>query len=79
MPTLDEYLTVKQAAEYVGVAPNSLRNWDAAGKIPVYRHPVSNYRLFKVADLKRLLRRIEKSGKFPTGWRRDVKRNRKPR
>ena len=79
MPKLDDYLTVKQAAEYVGVAPNSLRNWDAAGKITVYRHPVSNYRLFKVADLKKLLRQIEKSGEFPTGWKKDVKRNRKPR
>jgi len=79
MPKLDEYLTVKQAAEYLGVAPNSLRNWDNAGKVPVYRHPENNYRLFKVADLKTLLRRIEKSGRFPTGWRRDVKRNRKPR
>jgi len=79
MPRLDEYVTIKQAAEYLGVAPNSLRNWDAAGKIPVYRHPENNYRLFKVADLKRLLRRIEKLGRYPTGWKRDVKRNRKPR
>ena len=79
MPKLDEYVRIKQAAEYLGVSPNSLRNWDAAGKIRVYRHPVSNYRLFKVKDLEKLLRQIEKSGKFPTGWRRDVTRNRKPR
>ena len=79
MPRLDEYVSVKQAAEYLGVSPNSLRNWDAAGKIPVYRHPISNYRLFKVAHLEELLRQIEKSGTFPTGWKRDAKRNRKPR
>lgn len=79
MPKVDEYLTIKQAAEYLGVSPNSLRNWDAAGKIPVYRHAVSNYRLFKIVDLEELLRQIEASGTYPTGWRRDIKRNRKPK
>jgi hypothetical protein len=26
-------------------------NWCRQGKIPEYRHPVNNYRLFKVSDL----------------------------
>jgi MerR family copper efflux transcriptional regulator len=61
MPKLDEYLTVKEAAKYLGVAKNTMRNWDAAGKIPVHRHPVNNYRLYKVSDLDALLRKAEKS------------------
>ena len=61
MPKLDEYLRIKQAAEYLGVARNTLRNWEAAGKIPVHRHPVNNYRLFRIADLDRLLREAEQS------------------
>ncbi len=48
MPKVDEYLTVKEAAEYLGVSPNTLRKCDRDGKIPVYRHPISNYRLFRV-------------------------------
>ena len=61
MPKLDEYLRIKQAAEYLGVARNTLRNWEAAGKIPVHRHPVNNYRLFRLNDLERLLTTAEQS------------------
>lgn len=53
------YLTVKQAAEYLGVAPNTVRNWDRDGKITVYRHPISRYRLFKEADLRALIEQLE--------------------
>ena len=79
MTKLDEFLTIKQAAKFLGVSHNTLRNWHRSAKIPVYRHPVSNYRLFKKADLVALLRQIEKSGVYPTGWKRDAPRNRKPR
>ena len=77
MPKLDEYLTVKEAAEYLGVAPNTIRNWDRDGKIPVYRHPISNYRLFDKKDLDRVLRQIERSGQFPTGWSRPKARKKR--
>ena len=33
----------------------------ADGKVPEYRHPVNNYRLYKLADLKKILRQLEKS------------------
>ena len=56
MPKLDDYLRISQAAEYLGVCRNTLRNWEAAGKIPVYRHPMNNYRLYKASDLDELLR-----------------------
>ncbi len=79
MTKLDEFVTVKQAAKMLGVAPNTIRNWHAAGKIPVFRNPISRYRLFKKTHLEELLRQIEESGMYPTGWKRDVPRNRKPR
>ena len=75
MPKLDEYLRIKEAAEYLGVARNTLRNWEAAGKIVVYRHPLNNYRLFKVSDLDRLLRTTEQSGDAPE----KVQRPKRPR
>jgi len=66
MPKLDEYLRIKEAAEYIGVCQNTLRNWEAAGKIPVYRNPANNYRLFKRADLERLLRNLERPANKPS-------------
>ena len=81
MPKLekDENVRINEAAKYLGVCCNTLRNWGRNGKIPSRRNPVNNYRLFRKADLEELLRQIEESGMYPTGWRRSVRRNRKPR
>ena len=79
MTKLGEYVTIKEAAEFLGVSPNTLRNWHRDGKIPVFRSPISNYRLFRKADLEELLRRIEESGTYPSGWKRPSRPSRKPR
>jgi DNA (cytosine-5)-methyltransferase 1 len=55
------YLRVKEAAELLGVSPNTVRSWGEAGKIPEYRHPVNNYRLYKKAELVRLLTQLKQS------------------
>ena len=52
--TQDKYLTVKEASEMLGVAPNTLRSWGATGKIDEYRHPVNNYRLYRIEDVTEL-------------------------
>ena len=52
------YLTIKDAADFVGVTPLTLRNWDKKGKLAAYRHPVNNYRLYRVADLEKLQKSI---------------------
>jgi len=57
MQKLQNYLRIKEAAEYLGVSPNTLRNWGHTGKIVEHRHPVNNYRLYKKMDLDRLLRK----------------------
>jgi MerR family transcriptional regulator, copper efflux regulator len=59
MEKLDGYLRIKEAAEYLGVSPNTLRNWGRFGKITEHRHAVNNYRLYKKSELARLLRRTE--------------------
>ena len=61
MPKLDEYLKIAAAAEYLGVSQNTLRNWEAAGKIKVRRHPMNRYRLYRVSDLDKVLRETERS------------------
>lgn len=60
MATRDEFVRVKDAAELLGVCSNTLRTWGAAGKIPEYRHPINNYRLYKRKDLERILREMQK-------------------
>jgi excisionase family DNA binding protein len=56
-----EYLRVKEAAELLGVAPNTIRAWGGDGKIPEYRHPINRFRLYKRAELEKVLRGIERS------------------
>ncbi len=55
------YVRVKEAAQLLGVSPNTVRAWGADGKIPEYRHPLNNYRLYQRADLEKVLRQLEKS------------------
>lgn len=38
---LRDFLRISEAAEYLGVSPNTLRNWANAGKIAAHRHPVN--------------------------------------
>lgn len=53
------YVRVQEAAEMLGVVPNTVRKWGAAGKIPEYRHPANGYRLYKREELEAFLREIE--------------------
>jgi DNA-binding transcriptional MerR regulator len=62
MQNLQQYMTITEAAAFLGVTPNTLRNWGREAKIPERRHPVNNYRLYKKTDLESLLRRAEHSG-----------------
>ena len=59
MQKLDEYLQITEAAEFLGVCRNTLRNWGRDGKIQEYRHPVNQYRLYKLKDLERLIQQVE--------------------
>jgi MerR family copper efflux transcriptional regulator len=58
-----DYTRVAAAANYLGVSPNTLRNWVNAGKIDAVRHPVNDYRLFKREDLDALLEQVAVAGK----------------
>ena len=61
MPNLQEYMTIKDAAAFLGVTPNKLRNWGSTGKVSEYRNPINNYRLYKESDLSELLGKIEQT------------------
>ena len=51
----NEFVTIAEASKRLGVAPNTLRSWGALGKIQEYRHPMNNYRLYRIDDLASLV------------------------
>lgn len=53
------YITIKQASKILGVSPLTLRNWDKNGKLKAHRHPMNNYRVYKIEDLETVFQEIE--------------------
>lgn len=60
MKKLNEYLSIKEAADILGVNPATLRSWEKAGKLKTYRNPINNYRMYKREDLEKFLNNINK-------------------
>ena len=56
-----DLLTVKEVAKLLGVTPLTVRNWDARGKLAAHRHPLNNYRVYKVADIESIMRELDSS------------------
>jgi excisionase family DNA binding protein len=52
------YLTLKEAAEQLGVHPNTLRNWERRGVIRLERLPGSRYRRVPVYEVQRVEREL---------------------
>jgi MerR family transcriptional regulator, copper efflux regulator len=60
MQKIIDYLQIQEAAEFLGITPNTLRNWEKGKKIAVYRNPQNSYRLYKKEDLEALLNGIQR-------------------
>ena len=58
MKKFDEYMNITEAAKFIGVTANTLRNWEKEKKIKVYRNPLNQYRLYKREYLEGLLKKI---------------------
>lgn len=48
---MKRFYNIEDAANYLGLTPQTLRNWDKSGKINCIREAGSNYRLFPVEEL----------------------------
>ncbi len=59
---LTSYLTVGEAADFLGVSPWTLRNWDKAGKLKPMRHPKNGYRIYRHEDLRAILEPLSRAG-----------------
>jgi len=47
----DTFLTIAEAASFLGVSAKTLRRWDETGRLISVRHPVTRYRLYKKTQL----------------------------
>jgi len=56
--TIQDYLTIHEAAKVLGVSTSALRAWDRAGKLTAIRNPMNRYRLYRREDLKAFLVRL---------------------
>jgi excisionase family DNA binding protein len=64
MKNLKSYITIGEAARFLGVTEMTLRRWDEAGKLKAFRNPVNNYRLYRRSDLKALLTEITRKNRI---------------
>ena len=53
------YFSIKEASGILGVSPLTLRNWDKSGKFLAQRHPMNNYRVYKLSALEHIIQDIE--------------------
>lgn len=49
---MEKLLTLSQVADMLTVTKETLRRWDASGKLVSIRHPINGYRMYKKQDLK---------------------------
>lgn len=67
------YFSIKEAAEILGVTPLTLRNWDKTNKFKANRHPMNNYRVYKLSAIEKVIEDIE-SGKGRTNAEKVIKK-----
>ena len=51
---MSNYISLGEAADYLGVSRNTLRNWDISGKLVADRNPINGYRRYDMDHLTRL-------------------------
>jgi excisionase family DNA binding protein len=58
---MKKYLTIKKTAKLLHVTPLTLRNWDKSGKLRAYRHPINNYRVYRIEQIEAFLTKLDSS------------------
>ena len=56
---MENYLTISQAAQKIGVSSETLRRWDKAGKFPSQRHPINNYRVYNEEQIEFVINELQ--------------------
>ncbi|REC50639.1 MULTISPECIES: DNA (cytosine-5-)-methyltransferase [Chryseobacterium] len=59
---IDEYLSLAETAELLGKNKETLRRWDRDGKLVAVREPISNYRMYRRADVEQMFKGFMNEG-----------------
>jgi len=59
MLNFKDFLNIKEAAQFIGVTPNTMRNWEKEKRITTYARPFDKRRLYKKEDLENYLTLIQ--------------------
>ncbi len=49
---MNEYYSLNEVADILGVSKETLRRWDNNGKLKALRHPINKYRMYHIEQLK---------------------------
>ncbi len=55
---MDDYLGIKEARKILKTTAATLHRWEKFGKIKSYRHPMNNYRYYKIEDINKIINKI---------------------
>ena len=70
----NQYITIKQASKILGVSSLTLRNWDNNGKLKALRHPMNNYRVYRIEDLEKVVQEIEVGSGLRKSTKKEVRK-----
>jgi MerR family copper efflux transcriptional regulator len=74
LPMANLYITIKQASRILNVSPLTLRNWDKNGKLKAHRHPMNNYRVYRIEDLEEVIHEIEVGAGLRKSTKKEIKK-----
>ena len=66
------FFALAEVADMLSVSKETLRRWDKSGKLESLRHPINNYRVYRMDELWRFMRRLENSKNEAGGKRIDI-------
>ena len=56
----EKYLYVKEVSKILGIHRTTLLRWDKKGIFRAFRHPVNNWRMYKLSEVYAFLNKIRK-------------------
>jgi site-specific DNA-methyltransferase (adenine-specific) len=63
---MEQYLSISEASEKIGVSRETLRRWDKSGKFKSIRHPMNNYRVYPINSIESFVEELQLKINYPS-------------